>query len=149
MIQRQKRIKPTTAKRAAERRQYAKQSAAYLAAHPYDQITIALHGLNEDSVRWHGTGDSTPVRVKIPSGIVTVQRSNQIHHRNKGFGARLLDERWWMATCAESHDFVERNKGVARELGLLLPIQADADGKWGAGNSALTTPELMKARAAR
>lgn len=75
-----------------------------------------------------------------------VPRSTQVHHRAKRNGDRLNDERWWMAVCRESHDDVEKNKGWAREEGYLLPIQADADGRWGAGNQALETPALMTSK---
>jgi hypothetical protein len=54
-----------------------------------------------------------------------------------------------MAASFSQHDFVEDHKDVARALGLLFPIQADADGRWGAGMQGLTTPELMSRFARR
>lgn len=135
------RIKPISSKRSNERSQYRKQVKYYLEAHPYDQIWIAIRGLDESAVidagGWYCDKDS--INKRVP-------RSNQIHHRNKGRGERLLDVRWWMATSNFSHEQVEFNKSWAREEGYLLPIQADADGKWGSGNQALTTPELLKSK---
>jgi hypothetical protein len=54
-----------------------------------------------------------------------------------------------MSACREEHDWVEDHKDVARAFGLLLPIQADADGRWGAGNHGVETPALMAKKARR
>jgi hypothetical protein len=76
---------------------------------------------------------------------VTVPRATQIHHRNKKHGKRLVDVRWFLAVSAAEHDWIEANKSQARELGLLLPVQADPDGRWGGGNVGLETRLLMEA----
>ena len=129
-------VRHASSHRQEERTRYAHQRLAYLEAHPFCQLTIARLGLEERLVVALGG---------ISSGWI-VPRATEIHHRNKGRGARLLDERWWMAVSASSHEGLEANKGWARECGYLLPIQADADGKWGAGNAALPTPELLRSK---
>ncbi len=134
---RPKRIKP---ERAAERAQYRKRKEAFISSHPFDQIWIATRGLSEGEViAADGWALVFGVQRRAP-------RSNQIHHRNKAIGARLLDERWWMATSYFSHEGVEAKKDWARGEGYLLPIQADAEGRWGDGNQALETPALMKSK---
>ncbi len=138
------RIKP---ERAAQKREYAKRLALYLFAHPLDMVTIFMHRFDEAEVIF-AARDWWRGKPFVYRGI-TIQWSDQVHHRNRGRGARLNDERWWLATALASHQFVELNAGLARQLGLLLPAQADAEGRWGDGNQALPTPELMKARAAR
>ena len=120
-------------RRKVEQRQYAKQRAAYLLVHPYCQAWIAMHGFDENNVVDNG-------------GYLLVPRATSIHHRNKRTGSRLLDEKWWMAVCDYSHAEIEENKNWARQEGYLLPIQSDKDGKWGNGNQALTTPELMESK---
>lgn len=138
-------MKRITASRAAERREYTNRWVAYLAAHPLDQIAIALHGFDEDAIL-AAIPDSPRFKGVLWQGAI-IGYSDQIHHRNKTDHGRLLDERWWLATNLASHTFIEEHKGWARENGFLLPIQADSEGRWGAGNQGLTTPEFMKARA--
>jgi hypothetical protein len=122
--------------RSADRRTYAKDREDYLAEHPWCQIFIARRGLNEaEAIAKNGYSHGK----KIP-------RATQIHHRNKSRGDRLLDKLWWMSACAEEHEWVENNKTEAREIGLLLPIQSDDKGRWGAGNQALTTTALIAVR---
>lgn len=136
------RIKP---KRKAENASYSEIRKEYLNEHPYCQITIALHGLNETEILEKGRGYREVHRYTATGGLVVVPRANQIHHRNKGRGARLVDRRWFMSAANKGHDWVEGHKDFARDLGLLLPIQADAEGRWGAGNQGLTTDELLDA----
>lgn len=132
------RIPRITLERAAQRRLYRIRVKRYLAEHPFDQIEIALLGLNEakliEAAGCYRDANGTSRRIA---------RSTQIHHRNKADHTRLLDERWWLATNATSHYRVENNKDWARELGLLFPFQADRDGCWGDGNQALETPAFM------
>jgi hypothetical protein len=123
--------------RKAQRVQYGRKAAEYLIAHPFDQIWIALRSLDEYLVI------AVDGFVLVKGQLCRCPRSDQIHHRNKRNGERLTDERWWIATSRGSHEVVEQRKDWAREVGLLLPIQADPDGRWGDGNQALTTPELM------
>ena len=141
-------------RRAAERRQYAKARARYLADHPVCELWLYENG-------WRlipsciGLGIAYEFACSA-GGMITLwprdllshgaPRSSEIHHRAKSHGKRLLDERWWMAVCRASHDKIENNKSWARSEGYLLPIQSDADGRWGQGNQALTTPELMAAK---
>lgn len=130
-------LRPVSKRRSTERKDYNRLKAEYLEAHPFDQIYIAIRGLNEDTIiRSDGYFQENGRRYRVA-------RSDQIHHRNKGRGRRLNDTRWWMATSRLSHDLVEDNKEWAREEGYLLPIQADAEGGWGDGNQALETPALM------
>ena len=129
-----------SSRRKVEQRQYAKQRAAYLIAHPYCQAWIAMHGMDENDVV-----ANSGYQKYCDYGHL-VPRSTSIHHRNKRTGSRLLDERWWMAVCDYSHHEIEERKEWARQEGYLLPIQADKDGRWGAVNQALTTPELMASK---
>ncbi len=143
MIKRKSRPKPITDERAKERREYRKKIEAYLLAHPFDQVKIAICGFDEQEVIAHGIGLNRFNAQGIFFQGQLIRCSNQIHHRNKCRRARLLDERWWMATARESHDYIENHLTWARAEGYSLPIQADAEGKWGAGNQALETPDLM------
>lgn len=128
------RIKPVADSKRAAKAAYTRDAAYYLARHPYCQIFIFRHELDEKLVIALGGN----VR-----GLI-VPKATQIHHRNKrNTSERLLDQRWWMGASAEEHEWVERHKDEARELGLLLPIQASPDGVWGTGNRALPTEELL------
>jgi hypothetical protein len=107
-------------------------------------ITIAMLGLDEAEVLCHWNRlfqNAGPI-----IGGVRILRAREVHHRNKGRGARLNDQRWWMAASRQAHDNTENHKTWARAEGYLLPIQADAEGRWGDGNQALTTPELMESK---
>lgn len=132
-----KRIARISKHRSSQRQTYTKNRTSYLREHPYCMIFIFRHQLNEEDV----------IANYGYSGGRKVPRSNQIHHRGKSVGEMLNDERWWMACSFPEHDWVENHKNIARELGLLLPIQANSEGRWGAGNQAWTTPELMFRRA--
>lgn len=134
---RRSRINPISTQRRKERAEYNRRRLAFLALHPFDQIYIARYRLDEQEVI-AGNG-----RI----GGFRVPRATQIHHRNKATNARLNDERWWMATSLGSHNDVENAKGWARTEGYLLPIQADPEGRWGDGNQAETTAELLARRA--
>jgi hypothetical protein len=133
-----------TEQRAAERREYAELRERYLRDHPVCQFWIAERGLDEQIVLQQLGGNLRPGDLWWSGERVPF--SNQIHHRNKCRRARLTDERWIMAVSQRGHDGIEGRKTWARERGYLLPIQADAEGRWGAGNQALTTPELMASR---
>lgn len=141
-----KRMPRVKAERAAERANYGKQKAEYLVAHPLDQIKIAMCGFSETAVLTRAGGLTRSNAQGIFYQGQLIQFANQIHHRNKADHARLCDQRWWMSTVLESHDLVENRKNWARDEGYLLPIQADIDGRWGAGNQALETPAFMESK---
>lgn len=136
-------IARVTPERADERREYNRLREEYLRAHPYCQIWIAERGLDEAEViatlGYATTGFSFWKGERVPL-------STQIHHRNKCRRARLTDFRFVMAASQKWHDEVENRKSWARDRGYLFPIQADENGRWGAGNQGLTTPELMASR---
>jgi len=140
-------IRKVSTKRATEKREYAKRKAAYLLAHPLDQIKIALCGFDEAKVLAHATGLTRENAQGIFYEGQLIRFANQIHHRNKARGARLLDECWWMSTVTASHDIIEEGKEWAREHGFLLPFEADENGYWPNGLRSLETPDFMKARA--
>lgn len=119
--------------RRSERAMYNADRAEYLRDHPYCEIYIARYGLDPKAV-FANNGVAAGFRVP---------RSNQIHHRNKTNGPRLLDKRFWMAASAKYHRWAEEHKDDARAIGILLPIQADIHGRWGNAQQGLTTPELL------
>lgn len=129
-------IRRVSRARRVQNNGYTAARREYLAAHPFCQITIARQGLDEAEV----------VRASGWAGGIRVPRATAIHHRNKRDGARLTDTRWFLSTCWREHEWVEGDKQTARLLGFLLPVQADADGRWGAGNRGLPTPEFMASR---
>ena len=123
--------------------EYSKARKIYLAAHPFCQIAIAHHRLREaEVIRADGAWLDEEGRMQ------QIPRATEIHHRNRRNGVRLTDERWWMAAANMNHRLVEANPAWAREEGYLLPVNADAEGRFG-GNQALTTPQLMACRARR
>lgn len=142
------RLKKISASRSSERAEYNRRKAAYLIAHPLDQIAIAIYGLDETNLvlQFVGKGWRAIDAFSHTHGAVRIYPANQIHHRNKSRKGRLNDERWWMATVLKSHEYVETHKDWAREQGFLLPIQADSEGRWGLGNQALATPGLMESK---
>jgi hypothetical protein len=86
----------------------------FLAAHPYCQLFLAERGISEaEAFRRGGIIPLNGVPTSIPL-------ATQVHHRDKRRGARLLDERFWMAISPWGHDQIELNKSWARERGYLL-----------------------------
>lgn len=134
-----KRIPSITQKRRSERAKYAKLREQYLDEHPFCMVFIARNGIDEREVLRDYSGSVGSVFYKGKP----IPRATQVHHRNKNRGPLLNDQRWWIACCAVEHDWIENNKSTARLLGFLLPIQANAEGEWGDGNKAQTTPEMM------
>lgn len=130
------RIPRISERRRKQRAEYAPGRLAYLQAHPFCQIWIARHGFDEARVI---ADDGWTPEGRAPA-------ADQIHHRNKGYGARLTDQRWWMSACLREHEWVEGAKDQARALGFLLPMEADANGRSPGGAQALETPAFMAAR---
>lgn len=127
--------------------EYIPKKAAYLAAHPWCQISIAERCLDEDFCLKNGRKTPLGLRVTTSSGIYVIPPATDIHHRNKRHGKRLLDERWWMSASRTAHRFMEDHLAYARNLGYVLDISANPDGFTPAGVQALTTPDLLKLRA--
>lgn len=84
-------------KRAAAMRVYRKRAAEFLTEHPQCQF---------------------------PTGCD--KRATVVHHRRGRFGARLLDERWWAASCPGHNAFAEEHTGQALDIGWLVPIEGVA-----------------------
>lgn len=131
----------TTRLRAQQRRQYNQMKPAYLAAHPYCQITICRLGLNEARViELEGA-------FMLRGGEVRqVPPATELHHRNKANGIRLINFDYIMSACPAAHDWEERKKSEARRLGILCPINCKSDGTMPDGTKQPTTPELLAQR---
>jgi hypothetical protein len=54
------------------------------------------------------------------------QQATVMHHRRGRFGARLLDERWWAASCSFHNDFAETHTGESLDIGWLVRIEGVA-----------------------
>lgn len=55
----------------------------------------------------------------VARDCMDLKKSTQCHHIRGRVGDLLLDERGWIPVCAECHDWIDRNRNKARELGLL------------------------------
>jgi hypothetical protein len=51
--------------------------------------------------------------------IVTRRQSTQVHHTCGRKGTNYLDQKTWMAVCAECHDTIHRNPKWAMDRGYL------------------------------
>lgn len=139
-------LKRSSSLRAQQRRQYNRLKPGYLEAHPYCQITIAFLGLNEAEVI-HFNGSYWIHRdpaSKSRWGVVP--RANQLHHRNKANGIRLIDFNYIMSACDAAHDWTEKKKDQARAIGVLCPINCRPDGTMPDGTKQPTTTELLTQR---
>lgn len=81
-------------KRAKEMREYIPLAKAYLAENEWCQFPL-------------GCG----------------QRSQVVHHTRGRFGKRLLDRKWWKASCHSHNQFAEDDTGVALACGWLVRIE--------------------------
>ena len=103
-----------SSRRAEELRRYRGRCAQFLELHPYCQVWLAEHGIDEAAaVRRCGW-------VRLCSGArVRAPRASSVHHTNKRRHGRLLDETRWMAVSAAGHAAIEVNKPWARARGYL------------------------------
>lgn len=53
------------------------------------------------------------------------QPATDLHHRRGRFGERLLDQRYWAASCRRHNDEAETNTGHCLDIGWLIPIEGD------------------------
>lgn len=107
------RIRKVSPKRAKENRKYTLARLRYLSEHPYCQIFIRRHGLDEYYVFRNGG-------VVYSRGYwLAVPKATEIHHSKKPKCKYLLDESTWFSCCREQHEWVENHKSEARQLGLL------------------------------
>jgi hypothetical protein len=139
--QRRTPLRRKSPRRRREEPIYKARKAAYLQDHPWCMIWIAMHRLDEAAVIKAGGW------AKVDGLLRKAPPSREIHHRNKSWADRWLDQRWWMASSPTWHDHVEANKSWARSVGCLLPIEADPDGMLPNGRQCLETPAFMESMA--
>jgi hypothetical protein len=89
-------VRAVALKRARQLREYRPLRDAFLEAHPWCQFP--------------GCANRTEV----------------LHHKRGRRGLRLLDERWWAASCDFHNDFAETRTGESLELGWLIHIEGGA-----------------------
>lgn len=87
-------IRKVSVKQAALLRQYMKQRAVFLEAHPWCEVLTLCNDRPNPST--------------------------EVHHM-KGRGKCLLDETTWMAVSRYAHVWIHNNPKQARELGYILP----------------------------
>ena len=110
-------LRRISARRLEETSLYHYRRKQFLLAHPYCQVWLAEHGIDEATA----IRDLGFVRLAGPSGPATVvPLSTEIHHRNKRRGADLLDQKHWLAVSTDAHRRIEANKAWARAEGFLL-----------------------------
>lgn len=133
-------------KRVAQSSVYALVKAEHLAKHPLDQIFMAKHRIDERKALELLSRCSHIDISELRFEGFSIPFADQIHHRNKCNGERLIRKEFFMSTAIESHGWAENNKGEARKIGVLCPINAKPDGTMPDGSRCLTTDELMRVR---
>lgn len=93
-------LRRVSEKRGVEEKIYSKLRILFLKRHPWCELCISPLALAENS--------NQPCMV----------RASTVHHC-AGRGKHYLDVKTWKAGCWPCHDWVERNKNQARELGLI------------------------------
>ena len=107
-------IRRISVRRASELGVYRLRHALFLEAHPFCQLFLAEHGIEERLVIAQNGF------VRLPGGrLIRVPRASMVHHRNKRRGSRLLDESEWIAVSFSGHERIERRKRWARRTGFL------------------------------
>ncbi len=109
-------MKRTTLRRVSMRRLselslYHYRRKLFLRAHPYCQVWLAEHGVQEETAIRQGG------RVECGGVMEIIPLSTEIHHKNKRRGGDLLDQDYWMAVSLDAHRGIEGNKAWARALG--------------------------------
>lgn len=110
-LQRSVSLRRVSRRRRGELRRYGPRRRQFLRDHPYCQLWLAENGISET----HAIAQRGVLRFGPGSPPVYVPRSATIHHRNKRRGARLLDERFWMAVSWTGHRIIEQRKDWARD----------------------------------
>lgn len=110
-----RRIRPRTAARAAQEREYRAEVEQWLNL-PENRV-CAVWGLSAE-FREDMRGKCYPLKA---IGLA----ATQCHHTRGRRGALLLDKRHWVAVSDAGHRWVETNPDKARALGLLC-----AKGQW-------------------
>lgn len=111
-------LKAVSNKRAKANAEYSRRKKAYLEAHPICQIWLKKLGFGHDEGGYYGS-DFSGASVGWMLWKHSAPFSTEIHHSKKPKATYLNDESTWFACCREMHDWVESNKGTARQLGLL------------------------------
>lgn len=112
-------LRRVSPQRAEELAEYRFRRTAFLAAHPYCQVWLREHGVEEaEAIRRRGV-----LRFGRGQPLIFVPRSAQIHHTRKRRRRRLLEERDWLAVSPEAHRFLENNLRWARARGYLHPFR--------------------------
>lgn len=115
-IARKTRLRSVSARRSKQLRLYTQKRKAFLAAHPFCQAFIQMHGLDEAQV----VRDAGWVVRADMSGMTTVPPATQIHHTNRRHGERLNDERYWLAVSEAAHLWIHSYPSAARLRGWLV-----------------------------
>ena len=50
--------------------------------------------------------------------------ATSVHHRRGRFGKRLIDQRYWAASCHEHQNYAEERSGAALACGWLIRIES-------------------------
>jgi 5-methylcytosine-specific restriction endonuclease McrA len=95
-------LRRVSKKRAKENRQYSVLSDEYLLENPLCEagIVLMVNGIESNCKRC----------------------ASEIHHKAKR-GKNLNNVETWIPVCRPCHNWIENNKRIARELGLLEYIQ--------------------------
>ncbi len=106
-------LRRLSARRLEETSLYRYRRKLFLLAHPYCQVWLAEHGVEEETAIRH--------RGAVTLGGVTaiIPLATEVHHKNKRRGGDLLDERFWLAVSREAHEQIEAHKSWARAAGWL------------------------------
>lgn len=91
------RIRPRSAKRAAQMRRYRPLAAAYLEGHPICEFPLGCDAA-----------------------------ATEVHHKRGREGDRLLDVDWFAAACRVHNDYAETRTGHALAIGWLVRIEGAA-----------------------
>lgn len=114
-IKRKSRLSPVGNKRKREMVEYRRKRSAFLALHPYCQVWLKEHGMEE------GEAIAKVGLVVLGGGkVVAVPRSSDVHHVEGRTGGKYLDESTWLAVSRSYHDLIHHVKpSWARERGYL------------------------------
>jgi hypothetical protein len=121
-------LKPVSAKRKREAKEYAKLRAEFLANRPICEVWLKENGWTQ--IKFAGPWEScyqrnsttTPGKVNIvgPDYLLTegAPQSRDLHHAAKR-GRNYLNVATWMAVSRKNHERIEGNRKWARQMGFL------------------------------
>lgn len=121
-LRRSKPIRKVSTKRAKQLREYNARRVCFLREHPVCQVWLRENGWDQADDGWFYSKKKSPTQINsvLLMHLHHAPAATEVHHRNGRTNDRLNDERFWLAVCRESHEWIHNHAREARAKGYLI-----------------------------